>query len=200
MCLLPSNLELLCVGWNGNGPSTVTAYSVMWMSRLIRVSRSSDQPFPNIPVDVVAVGVVNAMVQPRAEEEDNQQPSARCIVKNLVWDAHSHIKFIRTTDLVASATAFGVFAGHLSTTEAALIYALADFAIAHPSWSGTLHEVFNKGPLRLLDLLQRTFNRVGIKVAPGFPAAKLLKFVDLATLYDPFMGDSYHFTTHPSKR
>ncbi|CAB9510266.1 Glycerone-phosphate O-acyltransferase [Seminavis robusta] len=173
-------------GWNGAMPSTVTAYSVMWMSRLIRVSRSNMEPFPQIPVDVVAVGVVNSMLQdPTNHSEVN--------IQNLVWDAQSNKKFVSSETLIRTGMTWCTFNGHFSFLEIALMLTLNDLAKARPAWAPALHEIFNKGPLRILKLIQDTFRWIGIKVAPGFPAAKMLKFVDIGSLYDPFVAGSFYF-------
>ena len=178
-------------GWNGDKPSTISGVFLLWGTRVVRFAPLIKKAMPVIPVDVVAAGIIHAMIRPTDKKEEGQFPVR---FHNLIWSHKSKIEFTEgvfmAKETVQSATMFG----HFSATEAALSLVLLDIVALWPATFDFLHMIFNQGPLYLLQFVCWSVRIMGIKtVLDKVPVVALFKFSDMLTLYKPYMGRYFNF-------
>lgn len=175
-------------GWNGDKPSTITALFLLWGTRVIRFAPLNTKPTAMIPVDVVAVCILEAMIAP------SKTTGEKLSVRNLTWSHNSPIKFVDGISMAKQSIPVGVLKHHFTATEAAVSFALTDLASNYPILFNPLHRVFNLGPLKLLQFVCWLARISGIKsILDQLPVTKLLNFSDMLTLYRPYLARPYFF-------
>lgn len=178
-------------GWNGDKPSTISGVFLLWGTRVVRFAPLIRDPMPVIPVDVVAAGIIHAMIRPVAEKKEGEYPVT---FRNLIWSHKSPNKFIGGYYMAKETVQSAMSLTHFSSTETALSFALLDFVAWWPATFDFLHFIFNQGPLYLLQFVCWTVKMMGIKsVLDKVPVVKLFKFSDMLTLYKPYMGRDFKF-------
>ncbi|CAB9497738.1 Fatty acyl-CoA reductase 1 [Seminavis robusta] len=180
-------------GWNGDKPSTITALFLLLGTRVLRFSPLTDQPTAMVPVDVVAVGILDAMIAASAEPKPDN-PLFPLTIRNLTWSHKSPNKFISGMQLAKQCIPVCVLKHLFTATEAAVTFALIDASSNYPFLYHFLHRVFNLGPLKLLQFVCWTARKLGIRsVLEQVPVVKLLNFSDMLTLYRPYVSRPYFF-------
>lgn len=185
-------------GWNGDKPSTITALFLLWGTRVIRFAPLNTEPTAMVPVDVVAVCIIDAMITPSSlatkenkEDTDGKPPLS---IRNLTWSHKSPYRFIDGMSMAKQSIPVGVLKHHFTATEAAISFALTDLSSNYPSLYNMLHRVFNLGPLKLLQFVCWVAKKLGIKsILDQLPVTKLLNFSDMLTLYRPYLARPYFF-------
>jgi alcohol-forming fatty acyl-CoA reductase len=180
-------------GWNGDKPSTITALFLLLGTRVLRFAPLTDHPTAMVPVDVVAVGLLDAMVAPSTPPmADN--PLFSLTIRNLTWSHTSPNKFISGMRMAKQCFPVCVLKHLFTATEAAVSFALIDLSSNYPFLFHVLHRVFNLGPLKLLQLVCWVAQTAGIKsILDQLPVTKLLNFSDMLTLYRPYLARPYFF-------
>jgi len=179
-------------GWNGDKPSTISGVFLLWGTRVIRFAPVLNRPMAVIPVDVVAAGIIHAMIAPPAKKEaDDKYPSS---FRNLIWSCKSPIEFATGVAQAKENIQAALFLRHFSATESAVSYMLLDIVANFPTSFHLLHTIFNLGPLYLLQFVCWVVRMTGIKtVLEQVPVVKLFKFSDMLNLYQPYMGKDFCF-------
>lgn len=196
-------------GWNGDKPSTITALFLLWGTRVVRFAPLNSKPTPMVPVDVVAVGILDSMIAP-AEFPTSSTTSLQgegdsdgievkevepiVTIRNLTWSHKSPHKFVDSMRMAKYCIPVGVLKHHFTATEAAVSFALIDASTMFPFLYHVLHRVFNLGPLKLLQFVCWVGRISGIKsILDRLPVTKLLNFSDMLTLYRPYLARPYFF-------
>ncbi|CAB9497737.1 Glycerone-phosphate O-acyltransferase [Seminavis robusta] len=180
-------------GWNGDKPSTISGVFLLWGTRVIRFAPLIHKPMPVIPVDVVAAGILHSMIDPAAEKKDDEFPIR---FRNLIWSHKSQKKPMHGVTMAKQNIQAAMDLDHFTATEAAVSFLLLDIVAAFPAAFDFLHSIFNLGPLYLLQFVCWAVKTAGIKsVLEQVPVVKLFKFSDMLTLYKPYMGRDYKFTS-----
>jgi thioester reductase-like protein len=171
-------------GWNGEKPSTITALLLLWGTRVIRFAPLTKQAIPMIPVDVVAVGIIHAMISPaKIAEKANSSGEKTVSIRNLIWSHKSPRSCIDGMTMANVCLSSAVMKHHFSSSETAVSFALIDIVYKIPQLFPILHLIFNLGPLYFLQLVCWAVKLTGIKsVLEQVPVVKLLKFSDMLTL------------------
>ena len=185
-------------GWNGEKPSTITALFLLWGTRVIRCAALSTKGMPMIPVDVVANGIIHAMISPSAlplKQNKTSYPNKLPVtIRNLIWSHKSPKQCISGLEMAYECIPGAVMKQHFSATETAISFALIDIVYKIPQVFPILHLIFNLGPLYLLQFICWSVKACGISsVLEQVPVVKLLRFSDMITLYKPYMGRDYYF-------
>jgi len=184
--------------WNGDKPSTVTALFILWGARVVRMAPLTSTGMPMVPVDVVANGIIHAMISPSTlslkGDKVNQGDKPPVSFRNLIWSHRSAKCCISGIDMARVAILAGVAKMHFSATETAISFALTDLVYNVPQLFPVLHLIFNLGPLYMLNFICWVTKTCGISsVLEHVPVVKLLRFSDMITLYKPYMGRDYYF-------
>lgn len=180
-------------GWNGDKPSTISGVFLLWGTRVIRFAPLVSRPMPVVPVDVVAAGIIHAMIAPAAEKKDNEYPVS---LRNLIWSHRSPKEFVWGTTVAKGSVHSAFQFNYFCAAEAALSFFLVDMTAAYPACFDFLHTIFNLGPLYLLQFICWSLKVSGIKtVLDQVPVVKLFKFSDMLTLYKPYMGREFKFAS-----
>jgi hypothetical protein len=151
---------------------------------------------PIIPVDVVAVGILHAMITPPVQKKTEE---GRTVVfatsfRNLIWSHKSERQFMDGMTMAYENICCAVLMSHFSAIEATVSLLLLDIACMFPQTFRFFHSVFNLGPLYLLEFICWTLKVLRIKsVLDQVPVVKLFKFSDMLMLYKPFMGNEFKF-------
>jgi hypothetical protein len=83
--------------------------------------------------------------------------------------------------------------GRLTFAEGSLSLALIEIVHMIPALLKTMHVIFNRGPLLLLQFVKATANLVGASVAPKVKEDRLLRLTEVVLHYAPFGGRAYYF-------
>lgn len=178
-------------GWNGDKPSTISGVYLLWATRVIRFAPINRQPMPVVPVDVVACGILHALIAPSAEKEENEFPIT---YRNLIFNHKSCNGFLRVRHMATEAIQGALMMRHFSAMEALVSCVLLDIFAAFPAAFDVLHVIFNLGPLYLLQFVCWSVKVLGIKsILDEVPVVKLFRFSDMLTLYKPYMGRAFKF-------
>ena len=149
-----------------------------------------------VPVDVVAVGILDAMITPSLTKEESKDiPSKPPLsIRNLTWSHKSPNEFIDGLRMAKQSIPVGVLKHHFTATEAAVSFFLIDLSSNYPFTFHFLHRVFNIGPLKLLQFVCWVAKISGIKsILDQLPVTKLLNFSDMLTLYRPYLHRPHFF-------
>ena len=178
-------------GWNGDKPSTISGVFLLWATRVIRCAPMINRPFPVVPVDVVAAGIIHAMIAPPAKKEADKFPLS---YRNLIWSHKSPKPFANGVRIAKESIQAAMMLRHFSATEAAVSFFLLDIIDAVPALFGVVHQIFNLGPLYVLQFVCWAVKMTGVKtVLDQVPVVKLFRFSDMLTLYKPYMGQEFKF-------
>ena len=180
-------------GWNGDKPSTISGVFLLWGTRVIRFAPLIHRPMPVVPVDVVAAGIIHAMIAPAATKHasDNKFPKS---FRNLIWSHKSPKKFAEGIAMAKESIQTAMTMRHFSAIEAAISFFLLDIVGTFPVFFDVLHQFYNLGPLYVLQFVCWSVKTMGIKtVLDKVPVVKLFKFSDMLTLYKPYMGRDFKF-------
>jgi nucleoside-diphosphate-sugar epimerase len=184
-------------GWNGDKPSTATAMGLLWSTRIARVGKYCDEASPIIPVDIVAAGIVQAMVAPLRPLTFEQLPSQanpNTSVQNLIWSSSSPTKFLSTKRMIELTVALMTLdQGRLTLAEGSLSLALIEIVHKLPVLLKMMHVIFNRGPLLLLQFVKAAAKLVGVFIAPKVKEDRLLRLTEVVLHYAPFGGRAYYF-------
>jgi thioester reductase-like protein len=187
-------------GWNGDKPSTISALFLLWGTRVLRVAPLTTKPLPVVPVDVVAVGILHAMITSNAAElgylqSTDSAPNRKSVsIRNLIWSHRSPNSCAGGMEMAKQGIPAAILKHHFTSTEAAVSFALIDCVYKLPIVFPIVHLIFNLGPLYLLQLVCWIIRLCGIKsILDQLPVTKLLKFSDMINLYKPYMGREYYF-------
>jgi thioester reductase-like protein len=175
-------------GWNGDKPSTITALLLLWGTRVIRFAPLTKRAIPMIPVDVVAVGIIHAMISPtKIAEKGFSTAETTVSIRNLIWSHKSPLSCIDGMTMANVCLSSAVMKHHFSSSETAVSFALIDIVYKIPQLFPILHLIFNLGPLYFLQFVCWAVKLTGIKsVLEQVPVVKLLKFSDMLTLVRVF--------------
>jgi len=163
-------------GWNGEKPSTITALLLLWGTRVIRFAPLTKKPIPMVPVDVVAVGIIHAMIAPPMNKEETGGPETcpPMSIRNLIWSHQSPRSCIDGITMANECIPGAVMKHHFSATETALSFLLIDIVYAIPQTFPVLHFIFNLGPLYILQFVCWVVKICGIKsVLEQVPVVKV---------------------------
>jgi len=186
-------------GWNGEKPSTASTMGLLVMSRMARVCPVNYSPFPLVPVDVCALGVVHAMISPtidddKVAEKQQQQQAGRTCFRNLIWGASSPIQFVSMDDSLAGLLQYAVAKGLLYRAEAAFTTTCSLIVTTFPVTMTAIHQIFNRGPLLLPYYGLLFLEKIGlVKKGSSSDLELLLPFVDVVRLYEPYIVNDYYF-------
>jgi len=180
-------------GWNGEKPSTASTLGLLLMSRMCRICPVSYSPFPLIPVDVCAVGVVHAMISPTINKFAKQQAD-RTSFRNLIWGASSPLQLGTMDEALTGLLQYAVAKKLISRAEAAFTTTFSMIVTTFPGTIPVLHQIFNRGPLLLPYYGLLLLEKIGlVKKGTSSDLKLLLPFVDVARLYEPFITNEYYF-------
>lgn len=178
-------------GWNGDKPSTISGVFLLWGARVVRFGPLIKESMPVIPVDVVAAGIIHAMIRPAVQKKEGEFPPN---FNNLIWSHRSPRSFAHGIQMAKETVQSAMMLRHFSSTEAALSFVLLDIVNLCPASFDYLHVIFNQGPLYLLQFVCWVVRMTGIKtVLEKVPVVKLFRFSDMLTLYRPYMARHFNF-------
>lgn len=179
-------------GWNGEKPSTASTMGLLIISRMCRVAPANFGPYPLVPVDVCAIGIVNAMISP-IKKKPTGQSSSTCYW-NLIWSSSSPIQFWSSDHSLSVLLEYAVTEGLLTRVEAALTVTLSMIVTNFPSTFPFFHQVFNRGMFLLPYYVLLVLEMIGfIKKGSSSDMKQLIPFVDVVKLYENFLFPLYYF-------
>ena len=180
-------------GWNGDRPSTISGVFLLWGCRVVRLAPlTRNKPMPVVPVDVVANGIMHAMVVAPAKKTSEDTFSVT--YRNLIWSHKSPKKFVDGIQMARENMQAAQLMNHFSSIETALCYLLLDIVDKFPSSFDILHLIFNLGPLYLLQFVCWSLKTLHIHtVLEKVPLIKLFNFSDMLNLYRPYIGREFKF-------